>query len=75
MTSTDPAGTYALAIDLGTSGLKVGLVSLAGEVAWTTGAQIPTTLLPGGGAEQDPNEWWRVIRDAAKSAMGSGRSA
>jgi len=72
MTGTGPAGTYALAIDLGTSGLKVGLVSLAGEVAWTTGAQIPTTLLPGGGAEQDPNQWWRLIRDAAKSAMGAG---
>jgi xylulokinase len=72
MTSTGPAGKYALAIDLGTSGLKVGLVSLAGEVAWTTGAQIPTTLLPGGGAEQDANQWWLLIRDAAKSAMGAG---
>jgi xylulokinase len=66
------SATYALAIDLGTSGLKVGLVSLAGQVAWTTGAQIPTTLLPGGGAEQDPNQWWQLIRDAAKSAIGAG---
>jgi xylulokinase len=72
MTSEAPASPYALAIDLGTSGLKVGLVSLAGEVAWTTGAQIPTTLVPGGGAEQDPNQWWQLIRDAAKSAIGSG---
>ena len=29
----DP-GLFALAVDLGTSGLKVGLVSLAGTIAW-----------------------------------------
>lgn len=63
---------FVLAIDLGTSGLKVGLVSFDGVIAWATGAPLQTVLTDGGGAEQDPSEWWRLIRDAAKAAMGSG---
>ena len=70
--SSGPHDRYALAIDLGTSGLKVGLVSLAGSVIWTTGADLVTVLLPGGGAEQDAGEWWRLIRDACRSALASG---
>ncbi len=66
-----PHDRYALAIDLGTSGLKVGLVSLAGSVIWTAGAELKTSLLAGGGAEQDAEEWWRLIRDASRSAIAS----
>lgn len=53
-----------LAIDLGTSGPKVALVTVAGRVLAT--ATRPTTLLlpPGGGAEQDPEDWWRAILQA-----------
>jgi xylulokinase len=67
-----PAERYALAIDLGTSGLKVGLVSLAGAVAWTVSEELNTTLTEGGGAEQDAAEWWRLISEASKAAVGSG---
>ena len=42
---------YVLAIDLGTTGLKVGLVSVTGEIAWTADAQLTTTFLPHGGAD------------------------
>jgi xylulokinase len=63
---------FVLAIDLGTSGLKVGLVSLDGAIAWATGAPLRTDLSDDGGAEQDPDEWWRLIRDAVKAATGSG---
>jgi xylulokinase len=72
VTGGGPAGRYVLAIDLGTSSLKAGLVSLAGQVAWTTGAAISTRLLPGGGAEQDAGQWWQLILDAAKAALRSG---
>jgi len=53
-----------LAIDLGTSGPKVALVTVGGKVLTT--ASRPTTLLlpPGGGAEQDPEDWWRAIVQA-----------
>lgn len=67
-----PGARYALAIDLGTSGLKAGLVSLTGTVAWTTGAPLRTTLTGDGGAEQDPAQWWRVISDACRAALASG---
>jgi xylulokinase len=67
-----PDDRYALAIDLGTSGLKVGLVSLAGSVIWTTTAELTTDLVAGCGAEQDADEWWRLIRDACRSALASG---
>jgi xylulokinase len=73
--SESPAGAenrYALAIDLGTSALKVGLVSLAGTVAWATSAELTTMLSEGGGAEQDAADWWRLIIDAARAAVGSG---
>ena len=61
-----------LAIDLGTGRLKVGLVSLAGMVAWATSAELTTTLSEGRGAEQDPVCWWRLITDAARAGIGSG---
>jgi xylulokinase len=66
-----PDERFALAIDLGTSGLKVGLVSLSGAVAWTTGAELGTTLTSDGGAEQDPARWWRLITEAARAAVAS----
>ncbi|MGE5289160.1 MAG: xylulokinase [Micromonosporaceae bacterium] len=72
---TDIAGTedrYVLAIDLGTTGLKVGLVSLTGVVAWTTGTDLRTRLTADGGAEQDADEWWRLVGDAARAALRSG---
>ena len=67
-----PEDRYALAIDLGTTSLKVGLVSLTGSLAWAANAELPTQLTPGGGAEQDAGEWWRLVRDAAKTGLGSG---
>ncbi len=56
---------WALAVDLGTSGPKVGLVSADGRVVG--GGHEPTALhlLPDGGCEQDPEEWWRAITTGA----------
>jgi hypothetical protein len=48
-----------LAIDLGTSGPKVALVSVQGEVLACEIETTPVMLLPGGGAEQAPNDWWK----------------
>ncbi len=47
------AERYALAVDLGTGGPKVGLVSLTGTVAWSDHIPVATRMLPGGGAVQD----------------------
>lgn len=63
------ADKYILAIDLGTSGAKVGLFSTYGEpFGWET-EPVPLYLLPNGGAEQDPAEWWRAISAACKRLL------
>ena len=50
-----------LAIDLGTSGPKVALVTVLGEVVCSATHPTKLYLLPGGGAEQDPEDWWAAI--------------
>ncbi len=60
---------YVLAIDLGTSGPKVALVSDRGEIVGNGFAPVELDLLPGGGAEQDPDEWWEAIRTAAHQVL------
>lgn len=51
----------ALVVDLGTSGLKVGLAQLDGTLLATRHASLSTTWLEGDGATQDANEWWRLV--------------
>lgn len=61
--------THVLAVDLGTGGPKVALVSFTGEI---TGHEFrPTTLDlgEGGKAEQDPEEWWSAITEATKALL------
>ena len=50
-----------LGVDLGTSGLKVALVTLEGDVLGYETHQLHTILDAHGAAEQDANEWWRLI--------------
>ncbi len=59
-----PEKRWVLAIDLGTGGPKVGLVSLDGEIVGWEKEPTRLILLPGGGAEQDPAEWWAAIQRA-----------
>ena len=63
---------HTLAIDLGTSALKVALVSVAGEVAASEQEACQVELLTGGGAEQDPEVWWALITRAASRLMARG---
>jgi xylulokinase len=55
---------YILAIDLGTSGPKVAFVTTQGEVIAYEFEATPTLLLPNGGAEQRPDDWWSAIKIA-----------
>jgi xylulokinase len=63
---------YALCIDLGTGGPKVGFVSLAGRLAWSTHAAVETEYLVGGGAVQDAEHWWQLVCDLAREGLASG---
>lgn len=60
-----------LAIDLGTSGAKVGLVSRGGHVVASSFERTRLKLLPGGGAEQDPDDWWRAVTTAARRVVAT----
>ncbi|MCP4689687.1 MAG: xylulose kinase [Desulfobacterales bacterium] len=63
---------YILSIDLGTSGPKTALVSVYGEVVDYQFEENRLILLPGGGAEQDPAEWWGAIMRTAKKVLAKG---
>ena len=60
---------YILAVDLGTSGPKTALVSVYGEVIGSEFMDTPIILLPGGGAEQNPEGWWNAIMSTAKKLL------
>jgi xylulokinase len=58
-------GPVTLAVDLGTSGMKVALVEDGGRVlGWET-EPVRLLVTADGGAEQVPDEWWRGFQAAA----------
>jgi len=70
----DRAGTAAggpcvLAVDLGTGGPKVAVVAQSGRIVGHATEPVPLHLLDGGGAEQDPDDWWAAIRVATARAL------
>ena len=65
----DPPTQLILAIDLGTSGPKVGLVSTNGQVLTTTQRPVSILTKPNGGAEQDPQQWWDAITQGVTQVL------
>lgn len=61
-----------LAVDLGTGGPKVALVSTAGAILDDDFAPVRLLLSPGGAAEQDPEEWWQAITGCSRRLMERG---
>lgn len=66
----EPGGA-AVAIDLGTTGLKVGLVTFDGVVRWTEHAEVPMSLADGG-YEQDADGWWQMITAMIGRGLAAG---
>jgi len=58
-----------LALDHGTSGIKAALVTVRGSVVDFAFEPTPIEHLPGGGAEQDPDDWWRALVTASKALL------
>ena len=54
-----------LAVDLGTSGMKVALITVGGRVIGWEAEPVRLILTPDGGAEQSPEEWWQAFLSAA----------
>ena len=63
---------YILSIDLGTSGSKTALVSTRGEVVDFEYQEVPLYLFSGGGAEQNPDDWWSAIMTTSKNLLAKG---
>ena len=55
---------YALAYDIGTTGVKTCLFEIGDQIRLLADANegYELYILPDGGAEQDPNEWWDAMR-------------
>lgn len=64
---------HVLAVDLGTSGCKTALVSSDGSVAAWAFAPVATQVLPDGGAEQQPHDWWQALLATARAVVAQSR--
>lgn len=53
--------SHAVAVDLGTTELKVAIVTLRGKIVWSASRELATSLGPDGSATQDAREWWRLV--------------
>jgi xylulokinase len=64
-----------LAVDLGTSGMKVALITVSGKVlGWET-ESIDLILLPDGGVEQSPDQWWGAFLSASKRLIAKNQAS
>jgi len=64
-----PEESYALAVDLGTGGPKVAVISARGRIAAHAFEKVGIALGDDGAAEQEPEEWWRAIVAAGRRAL------
>jgi len=69
----EDAGTI-LAVDHGTSAVKTALVTATGRVLDTERQPTPIRYLEGGGAEQDPDDWWNAFLKTAAAVLGRSRA-
>jgi xylulokinase len=68
---TPPTEGYVLAVDLGTGGPKAAVVSTTGRIVAHAAEPVALHLLDGGGAEQDPDDWWSAICTASRRALAT----
>ncbi len=64
-----------LAVDLGTSGMKVALITVSGKVLGWEAEPIQLILTPDNGVEQSPDEWWNAFLSATKRLIAKNPSA
>ncbi len=64
---------YVLSLDLGSSGMKIAIVSEMGDVVARRYEPYGFIMLPDGGAEQDADMWWSVSMKASKQLIIESR--
>lgn len=64
---------YALAYDVGTTGIKTCLFEIGDTIRLIAGESegYPLYVLPGGGAEQDPDEWWSAMCNTTRQVLSA----
>ncbi|MCH5191289.1 MAG: FGGY-family carbohydrate kinase [Oscillospiraceae bacterium] len=62
---------YALAFDIGTTGVKTCLFKISDRIELISAASEGYKLyvMPGGGAEQEPDEWWAAMCSTSKTVI------
>ena len=65
---------YVLAYDIGTTGVKTCLFSIDRDISLVSSAQrgYPLYILPGGGAEQDTEDWWGAMCASTRELFAAG---
>lgn len=66
---------YVLAIDLGTTGVKVAVVDGEGTIRCAAAESFATRFTPEGAAEQDAEAWWQAIGRCSRAAVGGAGDA
>jgi xylulokinase len=66
------AGDCILAVDLGTSGVKVAVTTVRGELVGSATERYPLHVLGGGGVEQDPADWWDAVVRGTRRVLAEG---
>jgi sugar (pentulose or hexulose) kinase len=59
-------------VDVGTTGAKAVLLSAAGQVLAEAGEEYPTRYVGRGGAEQNPDDWWRATARCVGAVLDRG---
>ncbi|MDH4213415.1 MAG: FGGY-family carbohydrate kinase [Candidatus Thorarchaeota archaeon] len=62
---------YIIAVDHGTSAMKVALADTCGEIFAFEFEDTPLYLSPDGGAEQNPDEWWDSFVKATQRLLAN----
>jgi xylulokinase len=71
----EPAEQLILAVDLGTSGLKVALITIHGRVRGWEAQAVALHLAADGCAEQSPQEWWQAFIAASQRLLARDTQA
>src|SRR6476660_6974547 len=64
---------YVVAIDLGTTGVKVAVIDRDATIRCAAAESFATIFTPDGGAVQDAEGWWDAVGRCARTAVaGAG---
>ena len=61
--------TIVLAVDLGTTAVKVAVVDGVGRTMASSGEVLPMIHVADGGLEQNPEVWWDAIGRCSRNAL------